>query len=229
MKRFTGHKEPWGEFVDVKVNAPELLQLEMGKKPLRIIISEFSGVIREFFAKAFDIRKKFTYIELAEVARQKKVEKSVANRITELSIKMTEIEYKVTEPSISDVALAIKSVIVIVEKMCGVKMHESLEKRAEEEVKKTEKKEEEVKLPLPIPEKREKKYKMTEKDAADIKTLQNLISECEKLMADRKIKEAEKVYSKIRMLYDELHPEVKKELYNETIRIIKIYNDIMKE
>ena len=26
MKRVTGHKEPWGEFVDVKINAAELLQ-----------------------------------------------------------------------------------------------------------------------------------------------------------------------------------------------------------
>jgi DNA repair photolyase len=33
MKRFTGHKEPWGEFVDVKINAPDLLQREMNKKP----------------------------------------------------------------------------------------------------------------------------------------------------------------------------------------------------
>jgi DNA repair photolyase len=33
MKRFTGHKEPWGEFVDVKINAPYLLQQEIGKKP----------------------------------------------------------------------------------------------------------------------------------------------------------------------------------------------------
>lgn len=32
MKRFTGHKEPWGEFVDVKVNAPDLLQTEIAKK-----------------------------------------------------------------------------------------------------------------------------------------------------------------------------------------------------
>jgi DNA repair photolyase len=32
MKRFTGHKEPWGEFVDVKVNAAELLQKEIQKK-----------------------------------------------------------------------------------------------------------------------------------------------------------------------------------------------------
>ena len=33
MKRFTGHKEPWGEFVDVKINAAHLLQREIGKKP----------------------------------------------------------------------------------------------------------------------------------------------------------------------------------------------------
>lgn len=26
MKRFTGHNEPWGEFVDVKINAPNLLK-----------------------------------------------------------------------------------------------------------------------------------------------------------------------------------------------------------
>jgi DNA repair photolyase len=32
MKRVTGHKEPWGEFVDVKVNAAELLRKEITKK-----------------------------------------------------------------------------------------------------------------------------------------------------------------------------------------------------
>lgn len=32
MKRFTGHKEPWGQFVDVKVNAPELLKREITRK-----------------------------------------------------------------------------------------------------------------------------------------------------------------------------------------------------
>jgi DNA repair photolyase len=32
MKRFTGHLEPWGEFVDVKINAAELLQKEILKK-----------------------------------------------------------------------------------------------------------------------------------------------------------------------------------------------------
>jgi DNA repair photolyase len=33
MKRFSGHKEPWGEFVDVKINAPGLLCNELNRKP----------------------------------------------------------------------------------------------------------------------------------------------------------------------------------------------------
>jgi len=32
MKRFSGHKEPWGKFVDVKINAADLLKTEINKK-----------------------------------------------------------------------------------------------------------------------------------------------------------------------------------------------------
>jgi DNA repair photolyase len=32
MKRFTGHREPWGEFVDVKINAPQVLARQL-KRP----------------------------------------------------------------------------------------------------------------------------------------------------------------------------------------------------
>ncbi len=40
MKRFTGHREPWGAFVDVKINAPDLLVGEvMKKKKGRVWIS----------------------------------------------------------------------------------------------------------------------------------------------------------------------------------------------
>ena len=40
MRRFTGHKEPWGQFVDVKVNAPDLLNHEITrKKPDRVWVS----------------------------------------------------------------------------------------------------------------------------------------------------------------------------------------------
>ena len=32
MKKFSGHSEPWGEFVDVKINAADLLQIEINRK-----------------------------------------------------------------------------------------------------------------------------------------------------------------------------------------------------
>lgn len=34
MKRFTGHQEAWGQFVDAKVNAPDLLRREILKKKM---------------------------------------------------------------------------------------------------------------------------------------------------------------------------------------------------
>lgn len=40
MKRFTGHREPWGQFVDVKINTPDLLKREITrKKPGRVWVS----------------------------------------------------------------------------------------------------------------------------------------------------------------------------------------------
>lgn len=40
MKRFTGHREKWGEFVDIKINAPELLAHEVKRKKVgRVWIS----------------------------------------------------------------------------------------------------------------------------------------------------------------------------------------------
>lgn len=38
MRRFTGHDEPWGHFLDVKANAPEVLAKEMTRKPKRGIV-----------------------------------------------------------------------------------------------------------------------------------------------------------------------------------------------
>lgn len=40
MKKYTGHREPWGQFVDVKMNAAELLERELQKKkPAEVWIS----------------------------------------------------------------------------------------------------------------------------------------------------------------------------------------------
>lgn len=40
MKQFTGHEEPWGKFLDVKINAPDVLAREVKRrKPGRVFMS----------------------------------------------------------------------------------------------------------------------------------------------------------------------------------------------
>jgi len=38
MKRFTGHREPWGSFVDVKINAPEVLRNQIRKASKGVVM-----------------------------------------------------------------------------------------------------------------------------------------------------------------------------------------------
>lgn len=38
MRRFTGHDEPWGHFLDVKINAPEVLARELTRKSKRGVV-----------------------------------------------------------------------------------------------------------------------------------------------------------------------------------------------
>lgn len=58
MKRFTGHKEAWGEFVDVKVNAADLLELEVRKKSIgKVWISGISDPYQPV-EKKYELTKK---------------------------------------------------------------------------------------------------------------------------------------------------------------------------
>jgi len=65
MKRTTGHIEPWGEFVDVKINAPELLQKEINKKPRgRVWISGVCDAYQPIEAK-YELTRKCLEILVA--------------------------------------------------------------------------------------------------------------------------------------------------------------------
>ncbi len=70
MRRYSGHTETWGEFVDVKINAPELLkkQLEKAKKervwissvcdpyqPLEVKYELTRGCLKELVEKQFPV------------------------------------------------------------------------------------------------------------------------------------------------------------------------------
>ena len=52
MRRYSGHREPWGQFVDVKINAPELLRRQLDKaKPGTVWISSVCDPYQPLEAK----------------------------------------------------------------------------------------------------------------------------------------------------------------------------------
>ncbi len=58
MKRFTRHREPWGAFVDVKVNAAELLAREVNKKKKgRVWISGVCDAY-QYLEKKYELTRK---------------------------------------------------------------------------------------------------------------------------------------------------------------------------
>lgn len=53
MRRYSGHKEPWGNFVDIKINAPELLKKQLprvrrGKIWISSVCDPYQPVERKF-------------------------------------------------------------------------------------------------------------------------------------------------------------------------------------
>jgi len=56
MRRFTGHREPWGSFVDVKFNAPEVLRRQLKKFPPGLISI---GIVTDPYQPA-EVRYKIT-------------------------------------------------------------------------------------------------------------------------------------------------------------------------
>jgi len=65
MKRFTGHREAWGQFVDVKINAPDLLRREITKKkPGKVWISGVCDPYQPLEAKYALTRQCLDILEL---------------------------------------------------------------------------------------------------------------------------------------------------------------------
>ncbi|NIO20648.1 MAG: hypothetical protein GTN76_07890 [Candidatus Aenigmarchaeota archaeon] len=208
-----------------------MIQLEIGKKPVRRISAEFAKVMRNFFAKIFEVRRKFTYIELNEIVRRKKLKKDLADLITHFSIRISEIEYGKEEVPVTLLVLTIKDAIRIVEGLTGMKMEDALGERAEKELKKIEPEARKEKIELELKEVKEKpkeKVKFTKEDLKTFDKLRKLIYDGEEALKRRDSKGASEIYSEIRFLYDKIPDKKKEELYEETIKIIKLYNKIMR-
>jgi DNA repair photolyase len=75
MKRFTGHLEPWGEFIDVKVNAPYLLRKQLKRAKQGVValstvtdpyqpIEKKYQLTRKCLEALLDLFKQFKRIEV---------------------------------------------------------------------------------------------------------------------------------------------------------------------
>ncbi len=67
MKRFTGHIEPWGSFVDVKINAPEVLRRQLKRAERgRIIMSSVTDPYQPIERKYMITRKCLEVLALCQ-------------------------------------------------------------------------------------------------------------------------------------------------------------------
>jgi DNA repair photolyase len=57
MKRFTGHTEPWGEFLDAKINAPEVLKRQLERRGGPIKGGVFLSSVTDLYQPAESIFK----------------------------------------------------------------------------------------------------------------------------------------------------------------------------
>jgi hypothetical protein len=68
MKRFTGHKEEWGAFVDVKVNAAKVLARQMRGKVRKVLERDYPDLVEEYRHIAAD-RRSYHEALMARVQR----------------------------------------------------------------------------------------------------------------------------------------------------------------
>jgi|Deesub1362B_J571_1020462.scaffolds.fasta_scaffold00082_28 DNA repair photolyase len=70
MKRFTGHSQPWGRFVDVKINAPEVLSKEIKRirREAVVLISSVTDPYQPLEAKYMLTRKCLQILSESELS-----------------------------------------------------------------------------------------------------------------------------------------------------------------
>lgn len=103
MKRFTGHKEPWGEFVDVKINAPDLLRKEITtKKPGRVWISGVCDPYQPLESKYRLSRQCLEILQQHHWPVTVQTRSPLVLRDLDIFKKMSDLEVGLTIPTVDD-------------------------------------------------------------------------------------------------------------------------------
>jgi len=103
MKRYTGHKEEWGEFVDAKINAPSLLQVELKKKTAGRVWMSGTCDPYQPLEKKYELTKK-CLMALSKHAWPVTVQtkSSLVNRDVDLLRKISDVKVGVTITTADD-------------------------------------------------------------------------------------------------------------------------------
>jgi len=103
MKMYTGHKEEWGEFVDAKINAPSLLQVELKKKTVGRVWMSGTCDPYQPLEKKYELTKK-CLMALSKHAWPVTVQtkSSLVNRDVDLLKKINDLEVGVTITTADD-------------------------------------------------------------------------------------------------------------------------------
>jgi len=103
MKRYSGHREEWGDFVDVKVNAPGLLRVELKKKTRGRVWMSGTCDPYQPLEKRYELTKKCLEVLLEHawpVTVQTK--SSLVSRDVDLLRKIRDVEVGVTVTTADD-------------------------------------------------------------------------------------------------------------------------------
>lgn len=103
MKRFTGHIEPWGSFVDIKINAPEVLRRELKRAEKGgIILSSVTDPYQPLERKYMITRKCLEVLTLFQFPIDILTKSPLVLRDIDVILKLKDTEVGLTVPTDDD-------------------------------------------------------------------------------------------------------------------------------
>ncbi len=225
-----------------------------GKDEPGELFRKLNTIMRNFFSELYEIAYEFAYVELNEELVKKGIEEDIRNTIIDYTMQMAQSEYSGQKMREQEFYYLLGKSVKIIEKVTGHDEEEPTgSKQAEEKLKEhavpSEKpagkeevqsgKEPAQKGPEPekpgkkpeVPHKEEpgKGMSITKEDKGKVDKLRRLLVSAEMNISEKKPREAMDSYIDLRVIYDSLAPGLKVKMNPEAMRIIAIYNTLLKE
>lgn len=194
------------------------------------LFAQLNGVMRNFFSELYDIAYEFAYVELNEELVRKGIDEKQRKDIIEYTMEMEKSEYSDHTLNKQEFYYLLGKSIHIIKEITGYKEDYAL-KRAPEKAedipdKVTEAAPAKEEKPEPKPEKATDEES---KKNVKLDRIQSLIIKADNSLREKQPELAMESYTKLRDIYNALTQEEKRSAHSETLEIIRIYNELLKE